>query len=258
MPGGEQVVDALQALVSHPGREPGGLAHRKPLRGHRASDVLAVADGLREHAAQPRLRQRCRVPLNVADVLHDRGGSGPYGLQRRHPNHQRALVTLKEAAGRDGEARGVRESEVLVETTRDDCPHVGVTVDEAREQRLSSSVVDLGPGIRLQNRVRRADRHDARAFDRERHVVQHLVGVHNGGIGEHNGGALRAQSGTCCRLGLEAVLLEEEGGGTGSGAGEKLTPAEVRASGGLRRRRRGRGVRFCHDAPAPGMPKSVP
>src|SRR5207253_5105125 len=43
VPRGEQIVDALQALVSQPGGEPGRLALGEPLRRHRSGNVLAVA-----------------------------------------------------------------------------------------------------------------------------------------------------------------------------------------------------------------------
>src|SRR5207302_6097234 len=56
MPRGEQVIDAAQTLVAQPGREPGGNTSGEPLRRHWASNILAIVDGLREHAAQAGLR----------------------------------------------------------------------------------------------------------------------------------------------------------------------------------------------------------
>ena len=52
VPRGEQIVDALHALVAQLRREPRRLAGRESLRRHRPGHVLAVADRLREHAAQ--------------------------------------------------------------------------------------------------------------------------------------------------------------------------------------------------------------
>ena len=125
-------------LVSQPLREPGRLADpfRHRPRGHRAGNVFGVADPFREDAAEPRVGEHRRLALDVPGVLHDGGGPGAHGLQRGDLHHEVALLTLEETGGRDRQVRGVRKAEVLVETTRDDCPHVGVTVDEAGEEGL--------------------------------------------------------------------------------------------------------------------------
>ena len=87
MPRGEEVLDALQALVTQSGRETGGLAEGEALRGHRSRDVVGIPYRLREHAAQPRIRKSRLVPLDVADVLDDRRGPGTYRLQGRYHHH---------------------------------------------------------------------------------------------------------------------------------------------------------------------------
>jgi hypothetical protein len=97
---------------------------------------------------------------------------------------------------------------------------VGVTVDEAREQRLSAAVVDVGVAISPENRVGGADRHNRVAFDRERDIVLDGVDVDDGGVGEDDGPARG-------RLSLEAALLEKECGRAGARSGEQLTAADV-------------------------------
>ena len=175
-------------------------------------------------------------------VLHNRGDPAPYGFQSTHHCHQRGLLLGKETSRPDVQAIAVRESEVLVETTSEGRREMGMTVNEAREDGLPSSVVDLGLGIRFKDGVGRADRHDLVAFDRERHVVLNGIGVHDGCMREDDGPARR-------RLSLEAALLEKEGCGAGADAGEQLAPGEVhRAARGLRRRRRATNTGVCHKA----------
>ena len=121
-------------------------------------------------------------------------------FQRADGDHQRGLFALKKAGGPDGQARGVGESEVLVEAALERRREVGVTVDEAREERLASPVVDVGVGIRPEDRVGRADRRDPVACDRERHVVLNGIDVHDGRVSEDDvlpGG----------RLSLDAALV---------------------------------------------------
>ena len=232
MPRGEQVIDALHTLFSQLVREPRGFTLGESARGHRTINILAIVDRLREHAAQACLHQCCGVAADVPGVLHNCGGPGPYGLQRSDCHHQRVLLPLEETGGLDGQARGVWESEVFVETAREDSCHMGVTVDESREQGLSPPVVDLGVGIRPEDRVGGADRHDRVAFDRERHVVLNGIDGHDGCMREDDGPAGR-------RLSLEAALLEKECCGAGAGSGEQFPPADVdRIAGELRRRRR--------------------
>ena len=188
MPATEQVVDPLHALVSQPLREPGRLADRlghRP-RGHRAGNVLGVADPFREHATEPRVGQCRRLALNVPGVLDDGGGPGAYGLERGDLHHEIAFLSLEEAGGRDRQVCGVGEAEVLVEAARDDCPHVGVTVDEAREERLAAPVVLLGVGIVAEHLIGGADCRDPVALDREGHIVLYGIGVGDGGVREHD------------------------------------------------------------------------
>ena len=115
---------------------------------------------------------------------------------------------------------------------------MGVAVDEAREEGLSPSVVDLGVGIRLEDRAGGTDRRDLVAFDRERHLVLNSIDVHYGCASEDDGPARR-------RLSLDAALLEKECRGAGSG--EQFPPADVdRGAGELRRRPRAMGCRSRH------------
>ena len=95
-----------------------------------------------------------------------------------------------------------------------------VTVDQAREQDLSASVVDLSVGIRLHDGVGRADRCDLVAVDGERHIVLNGVDRHDGRMREDDRTARR-------RLSLDATLLDKEGGGAGAGCGEQLPSTEV-------------------------------
>ena len=186
MPGAEQIADALHALVPQPLREAGRLADRlrhRP-RGHRAGNVLGVADPFREDAAEPRVGEYRGLALDVPGVLDDGGGPGADGLQRRDLHHEIAFLPLEETGGRDREVRGVREAEVLVEAARDDRPHVGVSVDEAGEEGLAASVVLLGAGIVGEDRSGRPDRRNPVALDRESHVIPDGVGVRDGGVRE--------------------------------------------------------------------------
>ncbi len=222
VPRGEQVIDAFHALVSQPGREPGGFTPGESVRRHRAGDVLAVPNRLREHAAQAGLRQRRREPADASGILYDGGGPGSYGLERRDGDHQRVLLPLEETRGLNGQARGVRESEILVEAAREYRCHVGVTVDEAWEQRLTASVVDVGVRIRPEDRVGGADRHDLVALHRERHVVLNGIDGDDGCMSEDDGPARR-------RLSPQTALVEKEG--RGAGAGNQLPPTEVARAG---------------------------
>src|SRR5436309_15506811 len=116
---------------------------------------------------------------------------------------------------------------------------MGVAVDEAREEGLSPSVVDLGVGIRLEDRAGGTDRRDLVAFDRERHLVLNSIDVHYGCASEDDGPARR-------RLSLEAALLEKECRRAGAGSGEQYPPADVdRVAGELQRRPRAMGAASC-------------
>jgi hypothetical protein len=126
---------------------------------------------------------------------------------------------LQETCRLDGEAGGIRKSEVLIETTGERRREMGVTVDETGEQGLSASVIHLGVWISFQNRVALADRRDAVAFNRERHVVLNGIDVHDGGVREHDGP-------TRGRLTLETAWLEEEGRGAGPDAREQVPAAD--------------------------------
>ena len=140
-------------------------------------------------------------------------------FQRTDGDHQRRLFALQQAVGLNGELRGVGEAEVLVEPARERRRKMRVTVDEAGEQRLAAAVVDLGLRIGLQNLVGRADGRDSVALDRQRHVVAHGVHGHDGRLREDDGLSR-------WRLRLQAAA-REGGRGTGSGAGEQLTPSEM-------------------------------
>src|SRR5262249_11448353 len=110
--------------------------------------------------------------------------------------------------------------EVLVESATERRGQVRVTVDQAGDECLPLSPVDLRVRILLQDRVGRTDRRDRVAVDGERRVVLHRVHGHNGGVREDDGSARR-------RLGIEIALRKPERGGTGSCAGEQLTPTET-------------------------------
>ena len=139
------------------GENRGASLLRQPVGRHRARHVLAIADRLREHAAQAGLRQRGGGAADAAGILDDRRRAGPHRFQRADGDHQRALFALKQAGGLDGQARGVGESEVLVEAALERRREVGVTVDQAREERLAAPVVDVG--VRIRPRApRRSDR----------------------------------------------------------------------------------------------------
>ncbi len=96
-----------------------------------------------------------------------------------------------------------------------------MAVDQTREQRLSAAVVDLGAAILLEDRVRRTDRRDSVALDRERHVVLHAVHVHDGHVGEDDRGRAPRD------LSAEAALLEDERGRARAGSGQQLTTAQT-------------------------------
>ena len=136
VPRREQIADALHALVAQLRREPRRLASARALRRHRAGDVLAVADRLREHAAQPRLRQRGRRAADAARVLDDRGRAGADRFERADGDHQGALLALKQARRAGPPARGVGKSEVLVEAALEGRRQVRVTVDQTGSSAL--------------------------------------------------------------------------------------------------------------------------
>ena len=229
MPSREQIMGALPALISQPGREPRGFTAGKALRGQRPSTVFDVTNGLRKNPAQARVRQRLRRPADASRVFYDRGRPAPNGFQSTHHGHQRGLLLGKETARPDGEATAVGKTEVLVETVSERCRKMGVAVDEAREECLTPSIVDLGLGIRLEDSIGRADRCNPVALDRERDVFLHGICVHHGCMREDDGLPRR-------RLSLDAALIEKEG--SGAGAGEQLTPGEVDRTTRRRRRRR--------------------
>ena len=98
-----------------------------------------------------------------------------------------------------------------------------VTIDQAREQGLAPSVVDLGLRVRLEDRVGGPDRRDRVAFDRERHIVLNGIGVHDRRMREDDGSAWT-------RLSLQSAVLQQDGCGASAGSGEQLAPGEGRAN----------------------------
>ena len=98
---------------------------------------------------------------DAAGILHDRRGPGPDRFERADRHHQRRLLALQQAGGLDGQTRGVREPEVLVEAALEDGSQVRVAVDEAGKQRLAASVVDLG--VRIASRGSRRWRQSPRS-----------------------------------------------------------------------------------------------
>ena len=70
----------------------------------------------------------------------------------------------------------------------------------AREQRLAASIVYVGAGIRLEDRIGRSDRCDCAAVHRQRHIVLHRIDGDDGGVGNDDGPARGS-------LGLRAGLV---------------------------------------------------
>ena len=96
---------------------------------------------------------------------------------------------------------------------------MGMAVNEAREEGLSPSVVDVGVGIRLENLVGVANRHDPVAFDHERHVILDGIDAHYGCMSEDDEAAR-------CHLSPDAPLPPEKEC-RGASAGKYLPPAQV-------------------------------
>ena len=120
-----------------------------------------------------------------------------------------------------------------------------VAVDQSRHERLAASLVDLGVGVRPENRIGRTDSRNPVRLDGDGRVLEHRVGRHDGRVAEHDGARLR-------RLRANAVLLEQERSRAGAGAGEHFPPRDIRrvASGlGARLIRRSRHVSLRHAAP---------
>ncbi len=226
MPRAEEVLDPLQPRVPPVGREPRRLARGEPFRRERAGDVLAVPDRFGEDAAEAAIGQRPGVPCDVPRVFDDGCRPRANRFECRHGDHQGGFLAFEQAPGGERQAIGVREAEVLVEAAGQDGPHVRVAVDEARKERLAPAIVHLGPRIRLEDVVGRADRHDHAALDGKGHVVLHAIGVHHRGVREDDGVAL------CLRV--HAAVIEQHGGGAGTGADEQPAPVGV----GRRNRRR--------------------
>ena len=122
-------------------------------------------------------------------------------------------------AGRIGEARGIREPEVLVEAALEGRRKVRVAVDQPRQQRLPMSVVDFRTRIFRKEVVRGANLRNPIAVHSEPDVVVHCVDRHNGGMSEHDGRPGR-------NLGAERTGIEQESGGGGARSGEQLAPAD--------------------------------
>ena len=220
VPGGKQIVDALQTLVPQPRREPWRFAPGETFLGHRPGHVFAVSNRLREHAAQAGLRERRRRAADAVRIFHNRGGPGLERLERADGDHQRAFFSLQEPIGLDGEARGIRKAEILVEATLKSGRQMHVTVDETRQKRFPTAVVDVGVGTRGEDGVCWTDRRDPVALDRERHVVLHGIDVDDGRMSEDNGTARR-------RLSPQTALFEHQGCRAGSGASQQLPPAQI-------------------------------
>ena len=199
------------------------LALGEPLGRHRAGDVLAVADRLREHAAQSGLRQRGGGAADAAGVLDDRRGAGADALPARRPSPSACL--LRPGGGWSGWTASRAELGNPKSSLK---PRASVAARCAWQlirpgkQRLAASVVDLGVGIRPEDRIGRADRRDRVAFDRERHVVLHGIDGHDGRVREDDGpGRCRLRA----RLSLDAAPIEKQCRGASAGAREQLTAA---------------------------------
>ena len=109
-------------------------------------------------------------------------------FERGDRHHQGLLVALEQAGGPDGQARGIGESEVLVEAALEDRGHVRVAVDQARQQRLAAAVVDLGVRI-LPEDLSVGPIAAILSPNRERHIVVHRIGVDDRRVGEDDGPA---------------------------------------------------------------------
>jgi hypothetical protein len=142
------------------------------------------------------------VAAYPSGILDNRGGPCAYGFQCTDGHHQGGLLSLEETGGLDRQARRVGESEVLVEPTRERRCEMRVTVNQARDQSFSASVVDLGVGKRLENLVGGAYCYDLVALDDERDVVLNGIGVDDACMREDDRPARRP-------LSPEAALLEK-------------------------------------------------
>jgi hypothetical protein len=150
------------------------------------------------------------MAADACGILDHRSGAGPDRFQRADGHHQRGFLPLKERVRLDGQACGVGEPEVLVETTGERRREMRVTVDEAGNESLSASVIDLGVRIRLQNRIAGTDRDDLVPFDGERHIVLNGIDVHDGCMRENDRSDRRG-------LRAHATLFEEEASGASAG-----------------------------------------
>ena len=59
------------------------------------------------------------MAADASGILHNGGGPGANRFQRTDGDHQRGLLALQETGGLDRQARGVGESEILVEPARE-------------------------------------------------------------------------------------------------------------------------------------------
>jgi hypothetical protein len=95
---------------------------------------------------------------------------------------------------------------------------VRVAVDQSGEERLVAAVVDIRVRVLLEHLVTRPDCGDRAADDGKGDVVLHEIGIHDGGVPEHDRS----------RRGLRAWRrrIEEERGGAGADTSEKLAAGE--------------------------------
>ena len=141
MPGFHQVGAALQ-----PGAGPGIVELVHPGAG---LGLVHVIDVLRQDQPKAGRSQIGGIAGHVGRYLQQAGGAASDGFQGAQQGQRPAFLTTEQRAGRNRKCQPGRKAEIFQNPPVPRCQQVRVAVDQARKNRLASSVHHVGVGVCL-------------------------------------------------------------------------------------------------------------